>query len=441
MQPIPQDNFNGMTIARSSKIGSVYRQVAAGNTYDEDAEGDRTSIALIAPGDDVELATGGGGEISRNGTSFAVPHVVGTVALLQEYGDERIANAGAARWDADARRHQVMKAVLMNSADKLIDDGTVVLPGAANPVPQGGLLGMTRTVVKQDGTSTWLDSIAYEDSLDGVGKFAPLDEEMGAGHLNAGRALTQFERGEFDADGADVNRIGWDWGTTTGAGDINRYRFADELRGESFISITLAWDREVEFDVDAGTIGQFDVGDTFVEYVDNGVDPPDDSVINDLDIYLLPRGAASITEAIALSLANVGTVEHLFFQISTAGEYEFWIRQHDEDVGVNQDYAVAWWAVAANPAIAQGDYDGDGLIGAGDFNVWKNNFGTTLVDANGNGNGVVDAADYTNWRDHLGQTAGSGSLASVPEPMGMGLVVLTSIGLGFVRNRRAAAAR
>jgi len=25
-------------------------------------------------------------------------------------------------------------------------------------------------------------------------------------------------------------------------------------------------------------------------------------------------------------------VEHLFFQISTAGEYEFWITQHVEDV-------------------------------------------------------------------------------------------------------------
>ncbi len=327
-----------------------------------------------------------------------------------------------------------MKAVLMNSADKLIDNCTVMVNG--NPVPQGGLLGMTRTVVKQDGSSTWLDSFAYDDSLEGVGKFTPLDEEMGAGHLNASRALTQFDRGEFDSDGADVQRIGWDWGTTSGDGDFNRYRFADELRAESFISITLAWDREVAFATDMAPFGQYNVGDTFEEYVDNGIDPPDDSVINDMDIYLLPRGAASITEAIALTLSPVGTLEHLFFQIPTTGEYEFWILQGDEDVGVTQDYAVAWWAVAANPAVVQGDYSGDGIVGIEDYNLWKANFGTANAATDGSGNGIVDAADYTVWRDHLGQMVGSGSLASVPEPMGMGLVVLTSIGLGFVRNCR-----
>ena len=52
---VPKDNFNGMTIARSSKVGSVWRQVSSRNNYSRDAEGDRTSIDLIAPGDDIEL--------------------------------------------------------------------------------------------------------------------------------------------------------------------------------------------------------------------------------------------------------------------------------------------------------------------------------------------------------------------------------------------------
>jgi len=41
----PTDNFNGVTIGASSKVNGVYSQVA-----DFNAEGDRTSVDLIAPG-------------------------------------------------------------------------------------------------------------------------------------------------------------------------------------------------------------------------------------------------------------------------------------------------------------------------------------------------------------------------------------------------------
>jgi subtilisin family serine protease len=135
--PIPSDNYNGITVQSSTKINSVgqYRRVADTNDYDDskDAFGPRTSTELLAPGDSIDTARIGGVIGSSSGTSFAAPHVTGTVALLQQYANQRIPNAP--HWTADARQHEVMKAILVNSADKVQDTGN------------GRLLGMEKTIV------------------------------------------------------------------------------------------------------------------------------------------------------------------------------------------------------------------------------------------------------------------------------------------------------
>jgi hypothetical protein len=73
-------------------------------------------------------------------------------------------------------------------------------------------------------------------------------------------------------------------------GDTNRYPLAGTLTANHFISITLAWDRQVELDVDADMDGEYDIGDTFEESMVSFPTPDSDDLINNLVLFLLPKG-------------------------------------------------------------------------------------------------------------------------------------------------------
>lgn len=440
--PIPDDNFNGITVAASAQATGVgvFDRLATFNTYGDDAVGDRTSVDLMAPGQGISSTTRNNQRGVINGTSAAAPHVTATVALLQQYANERIQNAG---WNMnDSRRHEVIKAVLLNSADKIIDDGTFTIPGDSGPAPKGTFLGMERTVLDlgadEDGVNrrNWLQSDAYgDDAFSFPSAYLPLDKQMGAGHLNAKRAVRQFAPGEHPSDGAPVPVIGWDYGHTSGLNDVNKYVLSQPLLGRTFISITMAWDRKVNFS-DTNSNGKFDPNETFTPY--NNTTPPADSVINDLDLYLIPLGG-TIDDAIATSLSNDSTIEHMFFRIPSTGQYEIWVNQFDADIPGGQDYAIAWWA-AAVVGTSGGDYNGDNIVDAQDYNVWRASDGSTVTPgtgADGNNNGVIDAGDYVIWRKGQSAAAGSGaSLASVPEPHAQLLAIVVVCACCCVRNRK-----
>ena len=87
-----------------------------------------------------------------------------------------------------------------------------------------------------------------------------------------------------------------------------------------------------------------------------------------------------------------------------------------------------------------GDYDGDGVVGPGDFGLWNTSFGSTSeLAADGNGNGVVDAADYSIWRDRVGLgTIPIGSGGGIPEPTTATMAVIAGLTafVGCARRRR-----
>jgi len=91
-----------------------------------------------------------------------------------------------------------------------------------------------------------------------------------------------------------------------------------------------------------------------------------------------------------------------------------------------------------------GDYNGDGIVNAADYTVWRNTLGsTTDLRANGDNTGAsagkIDEADYAFWKSHFGNTSGSGSssvgAASVPEPSALLLLALGTAGACLTRRR------
>ncbi len=368
--------------------------------------------------------------------------VTGTVALLQQYGEQQFnsGGTGAHFGTTDFRHHEVMKAVLMNSADKLIDNH-MIIAGGGQVVPQGGLLGMDRTVTDQNGHD-WRQSPANDDDFQTQMGTVALDPQMGAGELDAKRALQQLNAGEYHSfqrsNLPEVPVIGWDYGQTLPAipaGSHNHpsniYRFNQDLVAGSFVSITLAFDRTV---MKSGDPIQYQTTDTFTQSTDT--DHPGEDQLADLDLYLLPYGATDTSQSIAWSQA-FGNVDHLFYQIpfNKGGAYEFWVYEFNDSIDP-ENYAVAWWGDGTGKVRSGlGDMNLDDHIDAADIGAmekaltnesgYANSIGVTTdylsLLGDMNGDGVFNNADLQALLNLLKNGEGS---TSVPEPASVVLLAL-----------------
>ena len=90
--------------------------------------------------------------------------------------------------------------------------------------------------------------------------------------------------------------------------------------------------------------------------------------------------------------------------------------------------------------VATGDYNGNGVVDAGDYVVWRNSQNQTGAGlaADSNGDGVVNGTDYSFWRSRVGNVigAGLGTGGAVPEPAAVTLLLLGAA-LFFSGRRRA----
>lgn len=96
----------------------------------------------------------------------------------------------------------------------------------------------------------------------------------------------------------------------------------------------------------------------------------------------------------------------------------------------------------AGPGGIEGDYNGDGVVNAADYALWRDTLNSmTNLAADGNGNNIVDAGDYTFWKERFGNTAGSGAgqASAVPEPASW--ILLLGIAVGAIVSRGRAVCR
>jgi hypothetical protein len=79
----------------------------------------------------------------------------------------------------------------------------------------------------------------------------------------------------------------------------------------------------------------------------------------------------------------------------------------------------------ATPVLA-GDYNGDHVVNAADYTVWRNLLGSNTALTNETASlGTVDEADYAAWKANFGASdGGGGSVGAVPEPSSVVVIAI-----------------
>ncbi|MEQ8847495.1 hypothetical protein [Botrimarina sp.] len=148
-------------------------------------------------------------------------------------------------------------------------------------------------------------------------------------------------------------------------------------------------------------------------------------------------GAAGVDASVLVEVAMAANFDAPPFDFDPAPMNSF---RFGSPSGVTSDTGVAHFDnlyLALEEAAAEllGDYNGNGVVDAADYTVYRDTLGDSVAageGADGNNNGVIDPGDYDVWANNFGE-AGSSAVAT-PEPTAALLVSLA--GLAALGRRR-----
>ena len=163
-------------------------------------------------------------------------------------------------------------------------------------------------------------------------------------------------------------------------------------------------------------------------------DSNNDKTVDELDLVfwaerVFPAGAEALADYDQSGVLNLDDYQLWKDEFGTTGSSP--ADGNNDGVVDAADYVI-WQDGFKNISNRmRADFNGDGVVDDGDFAVWEAENGTVLsLQADANNDGFVDSADYTYWLDYYtGPLASAATLASVPEPVGIGLALMALLGL------------
>jgi hypothetical protein len=186
---------------------------------------------------------------------------------------------------------------------------------------------------------------------------------------------------------------------------------------------TLQVGGSTESELRLATNGRINVSQNYLQLAD-GTLTVELSAASLFDAPLAVFGEAALAGSLAVALAD---------GFAPGVGYEFQIIAASGGISGDFDNVLlpalpshlGWKLVYAPTAallqvVLPGDYNGDNVVDAADYVVWRKTFGLTGsgLAADGDGDGEIGSGDFDVWRAHFGQAAGGGAQArgSVPEP-------------------------
>lgn len=322
-------------------------------------------------------------------------------------------------------------ATFLSQANGSVDQTDVIMQSelGANLRFQGGLsLGGGGVTKRGAGTGELLNVVNYGGETiveEGTLRMLGLGTITGAMHVSSGASL-EIAASHTLASSVRISGAGQVQGSVVMPGTIA----PGDTTGTLTFMNSLFFTSESRLELELGGT-QAGIGSDFVQIVDMAV----------LDGEL----RVSLIDDFVPELGNLFEILNAFGGVSGTFD-EVILPALDNGLEWNVTYGASSLFLAVQEAAAitiPGDYNGDGVVNASDYVVWRDTLGSMeLLDADGDGNDVVDAGDYPVWSANFGMSQGVGSAefaqsasGAVPEPTSLALLLSIALGVLGLRSR------